>query len=92
MRDICDLNFVSNSFYDNFLNILTLLDSDVRRDIFICIIGLMIAIIVFIAEIISNKKYEVEKRLILEKTKIVKRTLLCVCVCFLMLFSSFVKS
>ena len=40
------------------LNISYILNSDIRRNIFIGITGLMVAIIIFIAEIISSKKYE----------------------------------
>ena len=46
------------------LNISYVLNSDIRRDIFIGVTGLMVAIIIFIAELISNKKYELEKRVI----------------------------
>lgn len=64
--------------YDNFLKILYILDSDIRRDVFIGVTGLMVAIIIFIAEVISNKQYELEKRLILKKTEITKNMKFCV--------------
>ena len=68
MKEICTLINVSNNFI---IRLLTTLDSDIRRDIFIGVTGLMIAIIIFIAEIISNKDYDLEKRVILNKTKII---------------------
>lgn len=43
------------------LNISCILNSDIRRDIFIGITGLMVAIIIFIAEVISNKKMSWKK-------------------------------
>ncbi|MBR3133641.1 MAG: hypothetical protein IKG42_06270 [Clostridia bacterium] len=48
------------------------LDCDTRIDAYIGITGLLIAIVVFVAEIISNKKNEINKKLMLEKTKIVQ--------------------
>ena len=41
--------------YEFLLNLLYILDSDIRRDIFIGVTGLMVAIIIFIEYILSNK-------------------------------------
>lgn len=79
------------SIYNILLNISYLLNSDIRRDIFIGVTGLMVAIVIFIAEVISNKKYEIEKRLILERTSIIKIIAFCVLIYFIMFLSSTVQ-
>lgn len=89
MKEICTLINVSNNFI---IRLLTTLDSDIRRDIFIGVTGLMIAIIIFIAEIISNKDYDLEKRVILNKTKIISNMKFCIIVFFLFLIASLVES
>ena len=58
---------ITNILFD----IVKKLDSDIRVNVYIGITGLLIAIVVFVAEIISNKKIEINKRLMLEKTNIV---------------------
>lgn len=73
------------------LNISCILNSDIRRDIFIGITGLMVAIIIFIAEVISNKKNELEKRVILNKTNIINNMKFCITIYFIMFISSIVK-
>lgn len=73
------------------LNISYVLNSDIRRDIFIGVTGLMVAIIIFIAELISNKKYELEKRVILSKTNIINNMKFCIFIYFIMFISSIVK-
>ena len=78
--------------YDRLLKLLYLLDSDIRRDIFIGVTGLTVAIIVFIAEAISNKEYELEKRVILDKTKIINNLKFCIMIFLIMLLSSIVIS
>lgn len=86
------LNLTSISkIYELLLNVLCILNSDIRRDIFIGVTGLMVAIIIFIAEIISNKKYELEKRLILGKTEIIKNMKFCIFIYFMMFVSSLVE-
>ena len=52
--------------------ILEKLDCDTRTDVYIGITGILVAIVIFIAEIISDKKVEIYKKLVLEKTNIVK--------------------
>ncbi len=52
--------------------------------------GLTVAIIIFIAEAISNKKYELEKRVILDKTKIINNMKFCILILFIMFASSIV--
>lgn len=89
MNYICIL---VNTLYNFVVYLLTILDSDIRRDIFIGVTGLMIAIIIFIAEIISNKKYDLEKRVILSKTEIISNMKLCIIVFFLFLIASLIKS
>lgn len=54
------------------LYILEKLDCDTRTDVYIGITGILVAIVIFIAEIISDKKVEIYKKLMLEKTNIVK--------------------
>lgn len=81
-----------NTSYDFVTRLLTTLDSDIRRDIFIGVTGLMIAIIIFIAEIISNKDYDLEKRVILNKTEIISNMKFCIIVFFLFLIASLVES
>lgn len=77
--------------YEFLLKTSYILNSDIRRDIFIGVTGLMVAIIIFIAEIISNKKYELEKRVILSKTAIIKNMKFCIFIYFIMFISSIVK-
>ena len=57
---------------DIILYILERLDCDTRTDVYIGITGILVAIVIFIAEIISDKKVEIYKKLMLEKTNIVK--------------------
>ena len=57
---------------DIILYILEKLDCDTRIDVYIGITGILVAIVIFIAEIISDKKVEIYKKLMLEKTNIVK--------------------
>jgi len=88
------IDFISDVFlklYEFLLNISYILNSDIRRDIFIGITGLMVAIIIFIAEVISNKKYELEKRVILSKTNIINNMKFCIFIYFIMFVSSIVK-
>lgn len=89
MKEICTLINISNNFI---IRLLTTLDSDIRRDIFIGVTGLMIAIIIFIAEIISNKDHDLKKRVILNKTKIISNMKFCIIVFFLFLIASLVES
>ena len=65
--------------YRSFLNILNSIDS-IRIEIFIGVAALMIPIIMFIAELIGkdSKMSEVEKRVILNKTKIISNMGFCV--------------
>lgn len=78
--------------YELLLKISYILNSDIRRDIFIGITGLTVAIIIFIAEVISSKEYELEKRVILSKTNIINNMKLCIFIYFIMFLSSIVKS
>lgn len=78
--------------YELLLKISYILNSDIRRDIFIGITGLTVAIIIFIAEVISSKEYELEKRVILSKTNIINNMKFCIFIYFIMFLSSIVKS
>ena len=78
--------------YELLLKISYILNSDIRRDIFIGITGLTVAIIIFIAEVISSKKYELEKRVILSKTNIINNMKFCIFIYFIIFLSSIVKS
>ena len=77
--------------YEFLLNLLYILDSDIRRDIFIGVTGLMVAIIIFIADIVSNKEYWLEKRIILSKTDIISNMSFCIFIFLILLISSIVK-
>ena len=81
---------VSSKIYEFFLKTSYILNSDIRRDIFIGVTGLTVAIIIFIAEAISNKNYELEKRVILYKTKIINNMKFCILILFTMFASSIV--
>ena len=77
--------------YEFLLKISYILNSDIRKDIFIGITGLMVAIVIFIAEVISNKKYELEKRVILNKTNIINNMKFCIFIYFILFLSSIIK-
>lgn len=88
------IDFIIDSIlklYKFLLEISYILNSDIRRDIFIGITGLMVAIVIFIAEVISNKKYELEKRVILSKTNIINSMKFCIFIYFIMFISSMIK-
>lgn len=82
---------IGSKIYEFLFKTSYILNSDIRRDIFIGVTGLMVAIIIFIAEVISNKKYELEKRVILSKTEITKNMKFCIFIYFIMFVSSIVK-
>lgn len=84
-------NFISIIF-DNLLDIIITLDSDIRKDVFIGVTGLTAAIIIFIAEVVSNKEYEIEKKVILKKTEMISNMKLCVFIFLLMLLSTLIDS
>ena len=77
--------------YEFLLKISYIFNSDIRKDIFIGITGLMVAIVIFIAEVISNKKYELEKRVILNKTNIINNMKFCIFIYFILFLSSIIK-
>lgn len=81
-----------NHYYDLVLTILTKLDSDIRLNVYIGVTGLMISIIVFIADLISNNEYELEKKLILKKTKIVQTIFWCIAIFFMLVSFPLVAS
>jgi len=57
---------------DLLFDIVKKLDCDTRIEVYIGITGLLIAIVIFAAEIITSKRIEINKKLILKKTKIVE--------------------
>lgn len=96
---LCIIIKIFNSFigliikiYNTIFNLLCALDSDIRKDVFIGVTGLMVAIIIFIAEVISNKKYEIEKNTILNETGIVKNMGFCIIIYLVMFLSSVITT
>lgn len=67
---------IINNIYDYIVwinkNVFDPLNRSVRIDAFIGIISVLIAIVIFIAETMNDKKIETQKRFILEKTKMKK--------------------
>lgn len=53
-------------------NIFEPLNGSVRIDAFVGIVGILVAIVIFIAETMNDKKVETQKRFVLEKTKMKK--------------------
>ena len=51
------------------VNIFEPLNGSVRIDAFVGIVGVLVAIVIFIAETMNDKKVETQKRFVLEKTK-----------------------
>lgn len=92
---ICCVTWVISKIYTGIIwifeflfEISKVLDGDIRRDVFIGVTGIFVAIIIFIAEFISNQKYELNKRLLLNKTKIIKNTIFIISIFAFMLFCS----
>lgn len=56
------------------------LDIDIRIDAFIGILGVLIAIVIFIAETMNNEKMETKKRFILEKTQMKEIMIFSICI------------
>ena len=75
-KNICILYCIFMEIINNGLNlifdIVKKLDCDTRTNIYIGVTGILIAVVIFIAEIISNKKIEIYKNLVLEKTRLIK--------------------
>lgn len=55
--------------------ILKRLDCEDRTTIYVAATGLLVAIVIFIAEIVSNKKYETYKRVTLKSTNIIQNVI-----------------
>lgn len=76
LKNICILYCIFMEIINNALNlifdIVKKLDCDTRTNIYIGVTGILIAVVIFIAEIISNKKIEIYKNLVLEKTRLIK--------------------
>lgn len=92
---IITINFISNKMtqlYNFLFKYVCILDNDIRRDIFIGVTGITIAIVIFIAEVISNKKNELEKKLILTITKIKRNIIFCIFIFFLLYMSTLIQN
>lgn len=88
------INFISSKMlqlYNFLFKYICILDNDIRRDIFIGVTGITIAIVIFIAEVISNKKNELEKKLILSITKIKGNIIFCVFIFFLLYIGTLIQ-
>lgn len=75
---------------NQYLQILILLDSDVRRDVFIGMIGILIAIVIFIAEFITKQKYETYKKAFLKTIRLKEKTLFILFSMFLIIIVSLI--
>ena len=56
-------------------NIFEPLNGNVRIDAFVGIVGVSVAIVIFVAETMNDKKVETQKRFVLEKTKMKRHIL-----------------
>lgn len=76
------LNISFKPLYDKILwinnHIFKPIDIDARIETFIGIVGIIVAVVIFIAETMNANKIETQKRFILEKTKIKKTLLLSI--------------
>ena len=76
LKNICILYYNFMEIIDYclklILDIITKLDCDTRTNIYIGVTGILVAVVIFVAEIISNKNIEIYKNLMLEKTRIIK--------------------
>lgn len=84
------INFL-RVIFNWFIEILQKLDGDTRTNIYIGITGILVAIVIFIAEIISNKKIEIYKRLMLEKTQILKNVRNMIIILAIIWFGQIIK-
>ena len=65
------LELIKNMVFE----ILKRLDCEDRTTIYVAATGLLVAIVIFIAEIVSNKKYETYKRVTLKSTNIIQNVI-----------------
>lgn len=89
------VNFIISKivqFYNFLFKYICIFDNDIRRDIFIGVTGITIAIVIFIAEVISNKKNELEKKLILSITKIKRNIIFCIFIFFLLYMGTLIQN
>ena len=63
-------------------HIFEMLNNSVRLDAFIGIVGVLIAIVIFIAETMNSNKIETQKRFILEQTQMKRTTIVSVIILF----------
>lgn len=85
-------NIGLHSMLNQYLQILILLDSDARRDIFIGMTGLLIAIVIFVAEYITKQKYEINQKAYLRTIRLKVEVLVILISLFSMIPISLVKS
>lgn len=82
----------SKKIYEIIFEILIKLNcGDERINIYIGISGLLIAIVIFVAELVSNNKYEVHKKLILNRTNIVGNVTFTIIVMFVIWINNIVE-
>lgn len=70
------------------LNLLELLDNNIKLDAFIGLTGLIVAIVVFIAEILTSETNELKKRVILYVSKPISRFIIVISTLFLIIIAS----
>lgn len=71
--------------------VLSYLDTDIRRDVFIGITGLLIAVVVFIAEFINKQRFELYKRAFIRALNLKFRTVVIIISLIIMLPASLIQ-
>lgn len=71
--------------------VLTSLECSDRINVYIGVTGILVAIVIFIAEVISNNKHEIYKKLILKRTDIIKNVKLMMAILLMMWISNIIK-
>ena len=90
-KKIKEVKFMNNTdMLNNVKNMLEKLDGDLRVNIYIGITAIFFAIVIFIAEIVSNEKIETFKNMILKKTRIITNTVIVIVSLIIMWLSSLV--
>lgn len=81
-----------NLLFDKVLYVLVLFDNDVRRDVFIGITALLIAVIIFVSELISRQEDEVNRRTYLMVLGIGWKPIMIICTMAFMMVCSICKN
>ena len=71
--------------------ILELMEQDYISNVYIGVTGILIAIVIFIAEVINNQTNELNKKVILHKTNVKNNILYILCIFFYMLVINMIK-